>query len=171
LGSGAVPAYDAWRKHFNGEGVVGRSITLNRTTFTITGVAGEGFHGPLILKADLSIPSIMQPITRAGAPLVDDPNAAGIRMMGRPKPGHRDDPPVADRASAARPDSRAGSLALSQITVRTLLALLPPLEDHQVDVSADRRIAAWTLLVAPAAGVVFGLGAGDGVTRRLAVFS
>jgi hypothetical protein len=154
-------AYDAWRKHFNGEGVVGRSITLNRTTFTITGVAGEGFHGH---SQSRPLDSIDHATDHAGRRAVGRrPQRAGIQMMGRPKPGHRDDPPVADRASAARPDRRAGSLALSQITVRTLLALLPPLEDHQLDVSADRRIAAWTLLVAPAAGVVFGLPAALGM--------
>jgi hypothetical protein len=56
-GSGRVVvlSYDAWQKYFDGEDVTGRGITLNRTPFTIIGVAGKGFHGPLILKADLWI--------------------------------------------------------------------------------------------------------------------
>jgi predicted permease len=86
----AILSYDAWQKYFNGENVIGRVITLNRTAFTVVGVAAQGYSGPLILKADLWIPLTMQAITRAGEPLIQDPNASWIQIMGRRFPGQSD---------------------------------------------------------------------------------
>jgi predicted permease len=95
-GAVAVLSYNAWQKYFNGEDVTGRRISLNRTPFTIIGVAGQGFHGPLLLKPDLWIPLTMQPITRAGEPLINDPNAGWIQMIGRRKPGRTDSAMLAE---------------------------------------------------------------------------
>jgi predicted permease len=86
----AILSYEAWQKYFNGENVIGRVITLNRTAFTIVGVAAQGYSGPLILKADLWIPLTMQAITRAGEPFINDPNAGWIQIMGRRLPGQSD---------------------------------------------------------------------------------
>jgi predicted permease len=259
-GSGGVTvlSYDTWQKYFNGEDVIGRDITLNRTHFTIVGVAGKGFHGPLILKADLWIPLIVQPVTRAGESFIDDPNAAWIQMIGRRKPDRSDSEMLAElqvlgqqTVSTHLPKNRAvvvlspgaflnypdvmsnsvpvlailflavslvllvacanvanmlaargfgrsreiairlsvgaarrqlirqlltehillgliggaAGLAFSQITIRALLGLLPPLGDHQLNMAPDWRIAVWTFLVALAAGVMFGLPAAVGMTR------
>jgi macrolide transport system ATP-binding/permease protein len=81
----AVLSYDAWQRYFHGEDVAGRSIVLNRTPFTIVGVAARDFHGPLILKPDLWIPLTMEGITRAGDPLISDPRTGWIQMIGRVK--------------------------------------------------------------------------------------
>ncbi len=69
MGAVAVLSYEAWQKYFNGQEVTGRSVVLNRTPFTIIGVADERSYGPLVLKPDLWIPLTMQAITRAGEPL------------------------------------------------------------------------------------------------------
>ena len=92
----AVLAYDTWQRYFNGADVVGRVVTLNRTPFTIVGVANPGFYGPLILKADLWLPITMQALTRAGESLVDDPNAGFIEIFARKKPGVSDSTVLAE---------------------------------------------------------------------------
>jgi predicted permease len=58
-----------------------------------------------------------------------------------------------------------GGLALSQIGVRALLAAVPELGNHQLDVSPDVNIAAWTIAIAIAAGIVFGLPCAFGMMR------
>jgi predicted permease len=46
-----------WRTRFNGDSsIVGRTITLNRTPFTVVGVAAPGFQGPFVIAPDLWIP-------------------------------------------------------------------------------------------------------------------
>ena len=92
----AVLAYEAWQRYFNGADVVGRVVTLNRTPFTIIGVANPGFFGPLILKPDVWLPITMQRITRAGESLVDDPNAGFIEIFARKKPGVSDSTMLAE---------------------------------------------------------------------------
>jgi predicted permease len=253
----AVLSYRIWQRYFNREDVIGRVITLNRTAFTIVGVANREFDGPLVLKADIWIPVTMQAITRAGESLIDDANAGFIEVFARKKPGVADSSLLAEmqvlgeqavtahdprkhatvsvapgalfnypelmRNSVpilavvfavvslvllvacanvanmliARGFSRGreiairlsigagrgrlirqfltehlllgllggiGGLVLSQIGVRAILAAIP-LGDHQLDVSPDWSIAAWTLAFAIAAGITFGLPSAIGMTR------
>ncbi len=56
-------------------------------------------------------------------------------------------------------------LVLSQIVVRALLAVLPEIGGNQIEVSADWRIAGWTLLLALAAGALFGIPSAFGMVR------
>jgi predicted permease len=258
LGAVAVLSYGAWQKYFNGQEVTGRNVVLNRTPFTIIGVADEHSNGPLVLKPDLWIPLTMQGITRAGEPLIADANAGWLQIIGRLKPDMTDAAVraelqvLAQQAVAAHapkrrttvtiapgaflnyPDVIRGSvpvlailflavslvlvvacanvanmllargfgrgreiairlsigaakgrlvrqlltehmllgamgglagLALSQIVVRALLAVLPTIGGNQIEVSADWRIAGWTLLLALAAGVLFGIPSALGMVR------
>ena len=87
MGAVAVLSYDAWQKYFNGQEVTGRSVVLNRTPFTIIGVADERSYGPLVLKPDLWIPLTMQGITRAGE---RSPMKAGWLQVIRLKPNMTD---------------------------------------------------------------------------------
>jgi putative ABC transport system permease protein len=254
----AVLSYQTWQRYFNGEDVTGRVITLNRTPFTVIGIANREFQGPLVLKADLWIPLTMQGITRAGEALVDDANAGFIEVFARRKPGIADSTLLAEmqvlgpqavtahdprkqatvtvapgamfnypevmrnsipilavlfavvslvllvacanvaniliargfsrgREIAVRLSIGAGrgrlirqlltehvllsllggiaGLAISQLGVRALLASVPAMGNHQLDVSPDGSITAWALLIAFLAGIVFGLPPALGLTR------
>lgn len=91
IGSGQVVvlSYGAWQNWFGGEpSAIGRTMILNRTLFTIIGVAPEGFQGPHIEVAEVWIPLTMQGITRPDEVLIKDPNAAFIQMFARTKPGY-----------------------------------------------------------------------------------
>jgi putative ABC transport system permease protein len=253
-----VLSYEAWQKYFNGEDVIGRGIVLNRTAFTVIGVAAEGFHGPLIMKADLWMPITMQAITRAGEALINQANTSWIQIMGHRHPGQTDSTVraelqvlaqqgLADHAPRLRasvivspsaflnyPDmlnqavpalaillaavslvllvacanvanmlvargfnrSRelairlsigadrfrlvrqlltehlllgllggAGGLALSQIGIHAVLASMPEMDGSQLRFSPDWSIMGWTLLVALAAGIAFGLPAAFAMLR------
>src|SRR5207249_3625491 len=52
-----VLSHAFWKGQFAGDtGVLGKSIVLNRNTFTIVGVAPEGFSGASMLGADVWAP-------------------------------------------------------------------------------------------------------------------
>ena len=67
--------------------IIGKPVTLNRTVFTVIGVADEASRGPLLQAADLWIPLTMQRLTRPGESLVDDERAAWIQPFTRLRPG------------------------------------------------------------------------------------
>ena len=116
----AVLSYEAWQKYFNGENVAGRSVVLNRTPFTIIGVADERSYGPLVLKPDLWIPLTMQAMTRAGEPLIADANAGWLQVIGRIKPG------VADAAMYAELQVLGQQAVMAHAPKRTATVTVAP---------------------------------------------
>jgi predicted permease len=74
-----VLAYDFWRDRFGSDrGVLGRPIQVNRTPFTIVGIAPPGFHGETVGDAPaLFVPMVMEPQLKPGRMwLRDDPTRA-----------------------------------------------------------------------------------------------
>jgi len=87
----AVLSWSAWKNHFNGDAaIVGRSVTMNRTPFTIIGVADERTTGPLLMKPDVWIPYTMQALTREGDPFIRDANMGWIEILARRRPDASD---------------------------------------------------------------------------------
>jgi len=81
----------AWKIWFGSDpGVVGQLIVLNRTPFTIIGIADGQTTGPTMLAPDVWIPLSMQAITRPGEPLITNPVNAWIQVLGRIRPGVSD---------------------------------------------------------------------------------
>ena len=79
-----VLSYRFWQQQLGGDGtVVGKSLALNRTPFTVIGVADEATRGPLPQVPHVWIPLTMQRLTRPGEALVDDPTAACIQVFAR----------------------------------------------------------------------------------------
>ena len=69
-----VLSHDLWQRHFGGDpGVLGRSISLDRESFTVIGVMPEGFRFPPFWAADVEI----------YAPLVFKETAALARASNR----------------------------------------------------------------------------------------
>ena len=62
----AVLSYAYWRAHFHSDGgVIGRVIRLNKHSFTIVGVAPQGFNGTLmVFIPDLFVPLADHPFCR-----------------------------------------------------------------------------------------------------------
>jgi predicted permease len=86
-----VLSHGFWRRDLGGDSaIVGKSLILNRTSFTVIGVADEATRGPLLQTAHLWIPLTMQRITRPGESLVDEPTAAWIQVFARGHPGTTD---------------------------------------------------------------------------------
>jgi predicted permease len=85
-----VISFGYWRRRFAlSSGVVGRSLTLNGTTYNILGVTPPRFSGDTIGEpTDLWIPIMMQDQVMQERPgLLTNPNPPWVRILARMKPG------------------------------------------------------------------------------------
>ena len=86
-----VLSWATWQQQFGAApDVVGRIVNLNRTPFSIVGVADAGTTGPLITKPDVWLPYTMQAITRPGGMLIDNPTFGWIQIIARRRPAASD---------------------------------------------------------------------------------
>ena len=89
----AVLSYNYWQRRFSlSPDVLGQTIKINNTAFTIIGVTPPQFHGALDIGSDpaISIPLAQEPLVRAGGPkqsTLDAPWYWWLHVMGRLKPG------------------------------------------------------------------------------------
>ncbi len=67
--------------------IVGKTITLNRSIFTIIGVAPRGFDGTEITPSAFWAPMEMQPALLPEGKFLDDPDMSWMALLGALKPG------------------------------------------------------------------------------------
>jgi predicted permease len=84
-----VLSHAYWTRRFASDrNVIGRSIIVNRTPFTIIGVAPPGFHGEIVGRmSDVWMPLTMQPALMHGRQFLARPITAWLLMIGRRAPG------------------------------------------------------------------------------------
>jgi len=86
----AVISYSFWKSRFNlGSSALGATLRINRTPFTIIGVAPEHFHGSKTgLDFELWLPVTMYgQVTHTGTWMLRDRNTRNFLMLARLKPG------------------------------------------------------------------------------------
>jgi macrolide transport system ATP-binding/permease protein len=77
-----------WRNQFGADpAIIGKPVVLNRTPYTVIGVAGSGFTGTEFLPSDFWIPVTMQNVLEPGWNLLARDNASWLAMLGRTRPG------------------------------------------------------------------------------------
>ncbi|HEX3702705.1 MAG TPA: ADOP family duplicated permease, partial [Vicinamibacterales bacterium] len=85
----AVLAYDCWTARFGADpSVIGRTIRLNRTTFTVVGVAPKGFRGTeLFYQPEIWVPMMMEAQIEVSNPWLENRYTWNTWVVGRLKPG------------------------------------------------------------------------------------
>ncbi len=86
----AVISHALWQRRFAGDpAIVGRSITLNGSAFTVVGVTPPGFQGSTVMRHELWVPISMltQAIPRMRQTMFTSRGASWLFMGGRLKPG------------------------------------------------------------------------------------
>ncbi len=90
VGSGehpvAVLSYDLWRNRLGGEPeIIGGTISLNRTPYTVVGVAPEAFkgHQPISRNTDLWVPLVQHPFLAGPRTTERDRAAQWLLTLGR----------------------------------------------------------------------------------------
>ncbi len=82
----AVISYRYWQRKFSGDpGVVGKSIVVNSTPFTVIGVTPDGFFGESVDPdpAEMWLPLTMQPQVMLRPSLLDPHGPYWLHLMGR----------------------------------------------------------------------------------------
>jgi predicted permease len=86
----AVISHSFWKSHYDlNRSAVGSTVRINRTPFTVIGVAPERFHGSQTgLEFELWIPATMYgQVTHTGTWMLRDRNTRNFMMRARLKPG------------------------------------------------------------------------------------
>jgi hypothetical protein len=85
----AVLQHDYWKTRFGGRAeTIGSEIRLNGTSFTVVGVAEEGFEGTDAgLPVNVFVPVMMKPVITPPWDALDDERDAWFYVFGRLKPG------------------------------------------------------------------------------------
>ena len=136
----AVISEAFWRRTFASDpAVVGRRVVLNGQTFTIVGVAANGFTGTDIgLPADIWIPLAMQ--REIGRNLLTDARTNWLEIVGRLRPGQSRE--QAAEALTRHLQQRASELP-PEASVRRLV--LVPADKGSSPVRGERRSALMVL--------------------------
>lgn len=84
----AVLSYGLWQNRFGSDpSIVGKSLTLQKTPFTIVGVASPEFQGvSLGWRHDLWIPFAMDTVLHQENNLLKNPDSYQVKVIGRVKP-------------------------------------------------------------------------------------
>jgi macrolide transport system ATP-binding/permease protein len=137
-GAGAVVVLSdqLWQGAFGGDAtLIGKRVVLNRTAFTVIGIAPPGFGGTEPIPSSFWAPISMQPALEPDSNLLGDANVSWLALLGRVKPGVslskvRADLSVIADSIDARHEGRKTSLA-----IRTATFLGRP-EEHNVVLGA-----------------------------------
>jgi predicted permease len=84
-----ILSYGFWQRQFGGSpSIVGRTITLNRVTFTVVGVAPRDFNGVFVFGGpDAWVPMMMHGVAQPGFDFWDQRRGLFLFPVGRLKPG------------------------------------------------------------------------------------
>jgi macrolide transport system ATP-binding/permease protein len=83
-----VVSDDLWRGRFASDpALVGKKIVLNRTAYTVVGIARPGFTGTEPVPSAFWVPVTMQQALEPGSNRLADDNMSWLAMIGRTRPG------------------------------------------------------------------------------------
>lgn len=84
----AILSDTMWHSQFGGDpAVIGKSIVLNRTPYTIIGIAPSGFTGTEPVPSSFWIPVTMDEALEPGQNRLGNDNMSWLAMLGRTRPG------------------------------------------------------------------------------------
>jgi putative ABC transport system permease protein len=84
-----VLSYGYWQEHYGGaESAIGSTVSLDRHTFQVVGVAPPGFYGMEVgEKFDIAVPVCSLDVFDGNRSRLDDRSFWWMRVAGRIKPG------------------------------------------------------------------------------------
>jgi predicted permease len=157
----AVLSHGYWQRRFGGDpSIVGASVILDETAFSIVGIAREGFHGLEPANApDLWMPVTTLPLVVPKPPLLTMPNNMSFRGVARlTQPTPLTLPQVAARmqpAFAAIAEAEAARDKRGRIALQSQLQLLP---SSGAVAQLQRQFARPVLVVLGGAGILLAIG-------------
>jgi macrolide transport system ATP-binding/permease protein len=87
-GTVVVLSDQLWQGAFGADAtLIGKRVVLNRTAFTVIGIAPPGFGGTEPVPSSFWVPITMQPVMEPDTDLLGDANVSWLALLGRVKPG------------------------------------------------------------------------------------
>ena len=85
----AVVSHQFWRDRMGSRSdAVGTRLVLNRTAFTVVGIAPAGFHGHMpVIRPDVYVPITMMPVVQPGFTALNSTQGSWLQAIGRLAPG------------------------------------------------------------------------------------
>ena len=144
----AVVSDELWRSQFAADpALVGRKIVLNRTAYTVVGIARPGFTGTEPIPSAFWVPVTMQPALEPGDNRLSNDNMSWLAMLGRTRPGVTLEEIRADLGVlAARIDQRHPGRTTS-LAIRTATFFSSPEERQYLVPVASVVLAAFALVL------------------------
>jgi predicted permease len=161
----AVLSHGYWQRRFGGDpSIVGASVVLDETAFSIVGIAREGFHGLEPGNApDLWIPVTTLPLVVPKPPLLTMPNNMSFRGVARLRPTPLTPTPLTLAQVASRMQPAFAAIAKAEaardkrggIALHAQLQLLP---SSGAVSQLQRQFARPVLVVLGGAGILLAIG-------------
>ncbi|HEX7123278.1 MAG TPA: ABC transporter permease, partial [Gemmatimonadaceae bacterium] len=125
----ATISHGYWQRRFAGDSsVVGRDILINGVRFTIIGVTPPSFSGVIVGQpTDIWLPLTMQGVLTPYAPMLEEPQAYWLLLMGRRAPGVTYEQAVAGFTSLARQilNEQAPNIAFQKMVDEVTFTMAP----------------------------------------------
>src|SRR5580700_295643 len=87
-GTVVVLSDELWQSAFGADpSLVGKRVVLNRTAFTVIGIAPQGFGGTEPIPSAFWVPITMQPAMEPDRDFLGDANVSWLSLLGRVRPG------------------------------------------------------------------------------------
>jgi putative ABC transport system permease protein len=149
----AVLGYGFWQRYYQGaRSVIGSSLTIGNSAYTIVGVAPEGFVGVGTTPPDVWIPLTSHLTAMQHAGWLQSRQGYWLRIVARLRPGVTADQAAsvattALRAGAARDGQSQASIASAAPTVRLVSVLPRQARAHTADAKVAVLLGAVSILV------------------------
>jgi len=156
-----------WQRRFGADaGLIGKTIILNRQSFTVVGVTSRDFNGAELDAPDLWTPITMQKQLMPGADFLHQPNLSWVEVVGRLKPGVSPAQAQAEMMLFASQIDLAFPGRKTQITVRPANFISDPERRDMVMFIASLLFAAVGLVLLIACANVANLSLARAATRQ-----
>ncbi|MGC1485586.1 MAG: ABC transporter permease [Candidatus Acidiferrum sp.] len=87
-GTVVVLSHELWQSTFGADAsLVGKRVVLNRTAFTVIGIAPAGFGGTELIPSTFWVPITMQAAMEPDRDFLGDANVSWLSLLGRVRPG------------------------------------------------------------------------------------
>ena len=87
-GTNVVLSHDLWTSHFGSDpAIVGRTVSINRRSFSVAGVAPPGFSGTDIVRQAVFLPLAAQPLISREPSLLTAADVSWLMVIGRLRDG------------------------------------------------------------------------------------